>query len=266
MKTMALTARCGFLVALILALSPSPAWSSAAQNSDQPTTSPEQAGSRLQIPPGTVISAVLTKGIEVKKAKTGDEVVAKVQNDIKNKAGEVLVPKDTRLMGKVTEAQPRSKEQKESRLGLVFDHAVLKDGTQCPVSMSIQAIADLQEAGAQGGNDSSYQQPGGYSGGGTGGGGGMAGGGMHGAYGGSTGSTGSMNRQPASTPAADSGDTGGPPRDGSQRTITPQTQGVIGIPDTQLSQASGSNGSLVTSDKSNVRLGAGTVLLLRVNQ
>ena len=262
MKTTALTARCGLLVALILALSPSPAWSSAAQNSDQPTTSPEQAGSRLQIPPGTVISAVLTKGIEVKKAKTGDEVVAKVQNDIKNKAGEVLVPKDTRLVGKVTEAQPRSKEQKESRLGLVFDHALLKDGTQVPLSMSLQAIADLQEAGAQGGNDSSYQQPGGYSGGGTGGGGGgMGGGGMHGGYGGGT-----MERQPAAAPPAGSGDTGGPPRAGSQRTITPQTQGVIGIPDTQLSQASGSNGSLVTSDKSNVRLGSGTVLLLRVNQ
>jgi len=262
MKTRALTTCCGLLVALILALSPSPALSSAAQNSDQPTTSPEQAGSRLQIPPGTVISAVLTKGIEVKKAKTGDEVVAKVQNDIKSKAGEVLVPKDTRLVGKVTEAQPRSKEQKESRLGLVFDHALLKDGTQVPLSMSLQAIADLQEAGAQGGNDSSYQQPGGYSGGGTGGGGGgMGGGGMHGGYG-----SGTMERQPAAAPPAGSGDTGGPPRAGSQRTITPQTQGVIGIPDTQLSQASGSNGSLVTSDKSNVRLGSGTVLLLRVNQ
>jgi hypothetical protein len=257
MKTRAITTFCGLLIVLILA----PALSLDAQNSDQPAASQEHSGSSLQAPPGTVISAVLTKSIEAKKAKNGDEVVARVQSDIKNKAGEVLVPKDTRLVGKVTEAQPRSKEQKESRIGLFFDHAVLKDGTQVPLSMSIQAIADLQQTGAQGGNDSSYQQPGSYSGGGTGG-GGMGGGGMRGGYGGSSGS---MERQPAAPPA-NSGDTDGPPRDGSQRTLTPQTQGVIGIPDTQLSPASGSNGSLVTSDKSNVRLGGGTVLLLRVNQ
>jgi hypothetical protein len=257
MKVTALTAGCGLLIALVLALSPSPALSLVEQNSDPPAASPEYAGSRAQIPPGTVISAALTKSIEAKKVKTGDEVIAKVQSDIKNKAGEVLVSKDTRLVGKVTEAQPRSKEQKESRLGLVFDRAVLKDGTQFPLSMSIQAIADLQEAGSQGADDSSDQQPGSYSGGG------MGGGGMHGGYGGSTGS---MNRQPAAAPPAGSGDTGGPPREVYQRTLTPQTQGVIGIPDTQLSQASGSNGSLVSSEKSNVRLGAGTWLLLRVNQ
>ena len=261
MKTRAITTFCGLLIVLILALSPLPALSLVAQSSDQPAASQQHSGSSLQVPPGTVISAVLTKSIEAKKAKTGDEVVARVQSDLKNNAGEVLVPKDTRVVGKVTEAQPRSKEQKESRIGLFFDHAVLKDGTQVPLSMSIQAVAELQEGGSHG-DDSSYPQPGSYSGGGVSG-GGMGGGGMRGGYGGSTGS---MDRQPATTPPATSGDSGGPPREASQRTITPQTQGVIGIPDTQLSQASGSNGSLVSSEKSNVRLGGGTVLLLRVNQ
>ncbi len=262
MKTSALTTCCGLLIALIFALSPSLALSLVAQNSDQSAASVEHTGSQLQIPPGTVISAALTKTIEAKKAKTGDEVVAKVQSDIKNKGGEVLVPKDTRLVGKVTEAQPRSKEQKESQLGLVFDHAVLKDGTQFPLSLSLQAIADLQDTGSHGANDSSYPQPGSYPGGGASG-GGMGGGGMRGGYGGSGGT---MDRQPAAAPPASSDDAGSPPRDGSQRTITPQTQGVIGIPDTQLTQASGSNGSLVSSEKSNVRLGSGTLLLLRVNQ
>jgi len=41
--------------------------------------------------------------------------------DMKTPGGEVLVPKDTKVMGHVTEAQPRNKEQKESQVGIAFD-------------------------------------------------------------------------------------------------------------------------------------------------
>ena len=49
--------------------------------------------------------------------------------------------------------------------------------------------------------------------------------------------------------------------------ITSSTQGVIGISDYRLSAAADANqGSVVSSEKSNVKLESGTLMLLRVNQ
>jgi len=72
---------------------------------------------------------LLTKTIDAKKAKKGDEVVAKVTQDMKTTSGEVLVPKDTKVLGRVTKAQARNKEQKESEVAIAFDSAVTKDGS-----------------------------------------------------------------------------------------------------------------------------------------
>jgi hypothetical protein len=49
--------------------------------------------------------------------------------------------------------------------------------------------------------------------------------------------------------------------------ITANTQGVVGISNLHLSTAANTTeGSLVTSEKNNVKLDSGTLLLLRVNQ
>src|ERR1700722_3576150 len=112
---------------------PTTAAPSAAQ---QPQTAASQTSG---IAPGSVIPVELTKTIDAKKAKTGDEVVAKVTQDMKTTAGEVLVSKDTKMVGHVTEAQPRTKERKESEIGITFDHALTKTG-ETNLPMSIQAI------------------------------------------------------------------------------------------------------------------------------
>src|SRR5258707_8467784 len=110
----------------------------------QAGATPAPAGAPKRIAPGSVLPVSLTKTIEAKKAKTGDEVVAKVTQDMKAASGEVLVPKDTKLVGHVTEAQPRSKEQKESQVGIAFDRAVMKNGSEVQLPMSIQAIIGPQ--------------------------------------------------------------------------------------------------------------------------
>jgi hypothetical protein len=61
------------------------------------TASP--SGNTPKIAPGSVIPAQLAKSIDAKKAKTGDEVVAKVTQDMKTNTGEVIVPKDTKNGG-----------------------------------------------------------------------------------------------------------------------------------------------------------------------
>ncbi len=103
-------------------------------------TSQAQTAGAPRIAPGSVIPVQLTKTVDAKKAKTGDEVVAKVTQDMKTQTGEVLVPKDTKVIGHVTEAQARTKGEKESELAIAFDHAVLKNGENVRLPMSIQAV------------------------------------------------------------------------------------------------------------------------------
>src|SRR5215469_7310810 len=105
----------------------------------QPAAQGQQRGTP-RIAPGSVIPVQLTKSIDAKKAKTGDAVEAKVTQDLKAESGEVIVPKDTKFVGHVTEAQPRTKEQKESQVGIAFDHAVMKNGGDVSMPLSVQAV------------------------------------------------------------------------------------------------------------------------------
>jgi len=50
-----------------------------------------------------------------------------------------VIPKGTKLVGHVTECKQRSKEQKESALGIVFDKAILKNGEEIPLNVTIRA-------------------------------------------------------------------------------------------------------------------------------
>ena len=230
--------------------------SSAQPPQRQPATQgPAIAERKAKIAPGSVIPVELTKTIDAKKAKTGDEVVAKVTQDMKTSNGDVLVPKDTKIVGHVTEAQPRSKEQKESQMGIAFDRAVLKDGNQMDLPMSIQAIIGRQNENqnAPAGNDQASNQPsGGMPAGGTGA-------GRSGSMGGST--------PPPQPSAPDTSASQSQAPGGGAPQITGQTRGVIGISNLTLTSApNGSHGSVMTSEKNNVKLESGTMMLLKVNQ
>ena len=228
----------------------------------QPPTAQPQATQRsaspatgaTKIAPGSVIPVTLTKTIDAKKVKNGDEVVAKVTEDMKTNTGEVLVPKDTKVVGHVTEAQARSKEQKESMVGIAFDHAVMNGG-DVSLPMSIQAIVGAQtnSPNATTGNEQPNPGPTGGSGGApTAGGSGRSSG-----MGGSTTPPPSGAGMPSDSPT------------GAHATpqITSQTQGVIGMSHVTLSQGgTGTQASVVSSDKNNVKLESGTLLILKVNQ
>jgi len=189
------------------------------------------ANNSLQIAAGSVIPVQLSRAIDAKKAKTGDQVVATVTQDMKTEGGELLVPKSAKVIGHVTEAQAHSKEQKESRLGMVFDQVVLKNGpVQLPTS--IQAVIWMQSGGGSG---SSVAMP--VTGMASAGGGGLD-----------------------SAP----GNSGGP-NTSQMAPITGQTQGVIGIPFVKLGPGSNGQGSVLTCEKGNVKLEEGTMLMLKVN-
>lgn len=232
----------------------------AEQPTPQPSATPSQtprtggtsapATGARRIAPGSVIPVLLTKTIDAKKAKTGDEVVAKVTQDLKTNSGELIVAKDTKVMGHVTAAQAHSKEQKESQVGIAFDRAVEKNGNEMQVPMSIQAIIGPQNNPGAGNNEAAptTSAP---------------------AASGNGRSAGMAGTAPAATPPPSTG-AGNEPTDSQNAArgpITAQTQGVVGISNLKLEPAGqSSQGSVVSSDKNNVKLESGTMMLLRVNQ
>lgn len=226
------------------------------------TEAQAQAGrSSAALAAGSTVEAVLTKPVDARRNKEGDEVQAKVTKDVLAE-GNVVIPKNSKLLGRVTRAQARGRGQSESALAVVFDRAVLKDGTEIPVNVAIQAIAAAQAQAALGdepmmagsaagaGQASGRSSSGGLVGGVTSTAGAAVGavGQTAGAAVGATGQAASSVAGPAANLALDS-----------------NTQGVIGIQGLTLNaEASNSTqGSVITSSSRNVRLESGTRLLLR---
>jgi hypothetical protein len=79
------------------------------------------------------------------RIKVGDEVTAKTTENVKS-GGQIAVPRGSKIVGHVTEAKARTKEESESAVGIAFDHAVLKDGHEIPLALEIQAIAPPESA------------------------------------------------------------------------------------------------------------------------
>jgi hypothetical protein len=202
------------------------------------------------------VSAELTKGIDTKKAKVGDEVDVRTTSTAKLPDGTDL-PKGTKLTGKVTDVKAKSKEDKSAHLAFSIDHAVLKDGKQVPVMVAVTSVTvPAQSSGGE------MMMPGGGSPGGSPGGGASPGGG--GSGGGSAGSTSSSAPVARSTPVmADTGQSqssaGGVLKSAQDRVPVGNMPGVV------LSGAggSGSAGSLDAAGD-NISLQSGTKLVLNV--
>ncbi len=213
----------------------------------------------LKIAPGSVIPVQLTKTVDAKKAKTGDQVVATVTQDMKTNSGDVIVPKDTKILGHVTEAQARNKEQKESQLGIAFDHAVVK-GNESPLPMSIQAIiappqTSPEAAGGGGGTPEAPSSP-------------SAGAGMGAGQGGRSSSSGNSQSAQQTAPEGNGGASESQPQTSARPPITGNTQGIIGMDNVKLENnaQNSAQGSVVTSEKNNVKIEKGTMMLLRVSK
>src|SRR5712692_4670029 len=120
--------------------------SGAAASSNTSTATSAKAGqSSASLSGGTTVNAALSQPVDAKKNKPGDQVTAKTTEATKSE-GRVVIPKGARVVGHVTECKQRSKEQKESALGIMFDKAILKDGEEIPLNVTIRALAAAQTA------------------------------------------------------------------------------------------------------------------------
>jgi hypothetical protein len=241
------------------------------------------------------MNATLVHPVDAKKNKPGDPVTARTTHPSKSPDGTAL-PKGTELVGHVTQAQARSKDQSESDLGIVFDKAVMKNGQEVPLNGTIQAVAAAQNTAAAANSvDDSGIGAGSMAGGSAGAAGGLAGGRsgpVGGGGGGSLGLSGATSAvgRTAGTATAPVGNVGSSVGNtaggavgstagvagGASRGVegglnaagqlTSNSQGVFNMQGLNLtSSAAGAaqgQGSLITSASRNVHLDSGTQLLV----
>ena len=101
---------------------------------------------------GTAIHAELDKSLDSKKAKVGDAVTARTTEAIKEE-GRVVIPKGTKLSGRVIRTSARSKGDSDSTLALQFDRAELKSGQEIALQVNLQALSAPPGVTPIGGDD-----------------------------------------------------------------------------------------------------------------
>lgn len=223
------------------------------------------AGTSTMLASGTTLNAELTHSLDAKSAKPGDQVTAKVTEDVKSN-GKVVVHKGSKLVGHVTEVKTRTKDSAESRMGIVFDKAILKSGEEVSFNGAMQAMAPPVNAAlaATGGESSGIGGPIPSGGGGRrSGGGGLLGGATSTATGVVGGATTTVA---GSTTGAVNGATGAVGGLTAQGRLTNASQGALGLQGLTLNSATAGSaqGSVVSSTTRNVKLESGTQVLLKV--
>jgi len=222
------------------------------------------------------LNATLSKSIDAKKAKQGDEVVAKTTQDTTTSAG-TRIPKNTKLIGHVTDVKAKTKGDAQSSLGFVFDKAVLKGGQEVPLHAVIQAVAEAPQVpmgvdagAAAAGPDPGMGAPNAGSSGSMGSrgnaNGGVAGGAANTVGGVANTATGAVDNAAGATGAATQAGMKGV---SNAAALNANSTGVIGMKGLQLQQATGASAagsapSLVNTN-GNVHLDSGTQLVLKLS-
>jgi hypothetical protein len=229
------------------------------------------AGSSLSS--GTVLQAELSKSVDAKKAKPGDEVTAKLTQDVKSD-GKIVLHRGSKLVGHITQAQAKSKENEESRLGVVFDKAIVKGGQEMSFNGVIQALAPPVQGTAAAAGDMDNMGSGRGSGTSMGGGRGsgsiapMSGsGGVNSTLGSAAGTVGNAAGSVTnSAGGAVNGTVNQATSVAANGTLTSAARGVVGMEGVSLSSAANGSaqGSVISSPTHTVKLDGGTQMVLQV--
>ena len=108
-------------------------------------------GPNQMIAAGTIVDAELMNSIDVRKSKVGDQVLLRTSKAIKSN-GDTAVAKGTTLVGRITEIQQKTKENAQSRIGMLFDRIEGKN-LNAPISVSILSMTGLRSTAGAGDSD-----------------------------------------------------------------------------------------------------------------
>ncbi len=93
--------------------------------------------------PVSTLIALLTGSLESKSATAGQEFTLKTISDVVVD-GQLVIPKGSRVLGHVTKAVTKGKDQPKSELSLVIEKAVRQDGSEVLLQAIIAALAAPQ--------------------------------------------------------------------------------------------------------------------------
>ncbi|HKV95805.1 MAG TPA: hypothetical protein VJW20_24905 [Candidatus Angelobacter sp.] len=102
----------------------------------QPATSTAPAADSIT---GPIIQVEMNSDVDVKKAHPGDVFRTRVWEDVRS-GDKVVLPQKTIIVGHVVAAQPRTKENPDSKLTIAFDKAVLKNGSELPLHGIVERV------------------------------------------------------------------------------------------------------------------------------
>jgi hypothetical protein len=105
--------------------------------------------------PGTVLSVELSMKLDAKRCRANDKIEARTVADLLVH-GQIVVPRNSEIVGHITEAKAHNKSSPGSRLGITFDRLLVKDGREIPLQMTVQAIARPLAAAADASGPGSY--------------------------------------------------------------------------------------------------------------
>ena len=245
-----------------------------AKNDTSVSASQQTNANSNSIAAGTTLNAVLTKSIDSRKAKEGDEVTAKSTSTMKAE-GERPIPKGTKLIGHITKANARAKGDSESALGIVFDRAEVGKGREVPIHAVVQALAATSTSSMMAANEEPITPTpdrGAASGNTASSGGGLVGGTVAG-VGKTVDSTVNASGNAAQQVGAGAGNAVGSASGtingtagAATATLSSTSQGVVGLPGYSLdaAAANATQGSIITSTGKSVKLDSGTQMVLRV--
>ena len=91
-------------------------------------------------PPVSTMLAVLTSSLESRSAIAGQEFTLKTISDVMVD-DKLVIPKGSKILGHVTEAVTKGKDQPQSELLLVIEKAVRPNGSEVPLQGIIAALA-----------------------------------------------------------------------------------------------------------------------------
>jgi hypothetical protein len=113
------------------------------QQSAPAQSQPAQAAPTIQLQP---IKGALAGNLDSKSAKQGDSIVLTTEESVKTSSG-TEIPEGSKLVGHVTNVEPRSDAQENSQIAIQFDRAELKSGQKLPIQSVIQSVAPASENG-----------------------------------------------------------------------------------------------------------------------
>jgi hypothetical protein len=100
-----------------------------------------QTGNQTRV---TTVFAVLIKTMESRSASVGQELNLRTISDVVVN-GEIVIPRESRLVGHVSEVATKGKEEPKSVLAIIIDKAIMANGGEIPLQAIIAAVAAPQD-------------------------------------------------------------------------------------------------------------------------